>query len=162
MRLLGRLALLVVLWLLAWGEVSLANVLSGIAVAGALLVAFPLSAPTGDRARVDARGVARLAGYVAVQLVASNLVMARTILRRTPTAASGVVAHTLRQPSEVVVTVMTSIIALSPGTMTVDVDDDATTIHVHFFSLEDLDVARLVLARLEDLVTAAIRPKEPA
>lgn len=41
MRLFTRLLLLVALWLLAWGEVTVANVLSGTAVAAVLLVVFP-------------------------------------------------------------------------------------------------------------------------
>ena len=51
---------------------------------------------------------------------------------------------------------MTSIIALSPGMMTVDVDPQSTTIYVHFFRLRDVDAARRGLERLERLVFAAI------
>ena len=161
MRLAGRGALLVVLWLLAWGELSVANLASGVAVAAALLVAFPLDAPTGDRTRIDVVGVARLVAYVASELVLANLVMARTITRRNPMSNSGVVAYRLGEPSEIVVTFMTTIISLSPGTMTVDVDDDASTIEVHFFSLADPDAARARLARLERLVTGAIAAGAP-
>ena len=57
----------------------------------------------------------------------------------------GVLAHRLRAPSEELVTLMTSIIALSPGTMTADVDPDSTTIYVHFLLLRDLDAARASL-----------------
>jgi multicomponent Na+:H+ antiporter subunit E len=157
-RTVGRLALLVVLWLLAWGELSLANVISGVAVAAALVVAFPIGAADRDHARVHVASAARLAAYVVAQLVLSNLGMARSILRRRVTSTPGVVVYGLGTPSEIVVTLMTSIIALSPGTMTVDVDDDAATIHVHFFSLDDTDAARAALVRLERLVTAAVRP----
>jgi len=158
MRLPVRLALVVVLWLLAWGEVSPANVVSGIAVGAALFVVFPLADDEGERGRISAAGVARLLGYILVQLVLSNLVMARSIVRRRPAWHPGVVAHRLDQPSELTATMMTSIIALSPGTMTVDVDDDASSIQVHFFDLLDVEAARLSLARLEQLVTSAVRP----
>lgn len=156
MRMLARVALLVVLWLLAWGEVSAANVLSGLAVATALLVASPPDRGPGGRRRVSARGTVSLAGYVLTQLVASNVVMAGQILRRHPDIRPGVVAHRLRDPSEETVTVMTSIIALSPGTMTVDVDPGSTTILVHFFRLADPADAHRTLERLERLVVAAI------
>ncbi len=157
MRLLTRLVLLVALWLLAWGEVTLANVVSGAAVAALLLVAFPLD-PTADRGlRISVVGVARLLGYVAAQLVTSNIVMVREVLRRRPAATAGVLAHRLQTPSEDVVTVATSIISLSPGTMTVDVDRDASTIYVHVLFLDDVDEARAQLARLERLVVAALR-----
>ena len=156
MRTVGRIALLVGLWLLAWGEVSLANVVSGVAVATALLVAFPPGPRASGRLRFSAIGAGRLGVYVLVQLVNSNVVMARQILRRRPEGAPGVLAHRLGQPSEEVVTVMTSVIALSPGTMTVDVDAESSIIYVHFFLLRNLEAARTSLRRLEDLAVHAV------
>ena len=152
----GRVALLVALWLLAWGELSLANVVSGIVVAAALLVAFPARRRTGRRLHVNVVAAARLGAHVTHQLVLSNLVMAREILRRDQTAVPGVLAHRLRRPSEEVVTLITSIIALSPGTMTVDVDEHSSTIYVHFFRLTDVAAARAALERLEQLAVDAI------
>jgi multicomponent Na+:H+ antiporter subunit E len=149
-------ALLVVLWLLAWGEISLANLASGIVVAAALLAAFPPRRARGGRVRLSPVGAARLGGYVAGQLVLSNLLMTRQILRRRPRTVPGVLRHRLDEPSEEVVTVMTSVIALSPGTMTVDVDPDSSTIYVHFLFLRDIGAARAGLARLERLARGAI------
>jgi multicomponent Na+:H+ antiporter subunit E len=149
MRLLGRVTLLVALWLLAWGEITLANVLSGTAVAAALLAAFPPDRRTHGRLRISALGVA------------SNVVMTRQILRRTPSLHPGVLAHRLHQPSEEVATVMTSVIALSPGTMTVDLDRDSSTIYVHFFRLTDVEAARASLDRLERLAVKAIAAFDP-
>lgn len=156
MRILGRVALLVGLWLLAWGEVSLANVVSGVAVAIVLLVAFPPALRTTGGLRFSAIGAVRLAVYVVVQLAQSNIVMAREILRRRPDTRPGVLAHRLARPSEEVVTVMSSVIALSPGTMTVDVDPDSRVIYVHFFLLRDVEAARASLTRLEELAVHAI------
>jgi multicomponent Na+:H+ antiporter subunit E len=156
MRHAGHSALLVALWLLAWGELTLANVMSGVVVAAVLLVEFPPHRPTSDHLRLRPLGVARLTGYVARQLVLSNLVMAREILRRSTGARPGVLAHRLQRPSEEVVTIMTSIIALSPGTMTVDVDRDSSSIYVHFFLLDDVDAARAGLIRLEELAVGAV------
>jgi multicomponent Na+:H+ antiporter subunit E len=153
-----RVALLVTLWLLAWGEISVANVLSGIAVAAALLVAFPAGrrGDDGERLHLNAAGIARLTAYVAAQLVLSNIVMTGQILRRRPVAAAGVLAHRLQAPSETVLTVMTSIIALSPGTMTADITSDSSMIYVHFFHLNDRQAAHAYLERLEQLVLNAI------
>ncbi len=161
MRMLGRVTMLVVLWLLAWGEITLANVLSGTVVAAALLATFPPGRRTHGRLRVSVLGVARLITYVAAQLVISNVVMTRQILRRTPDLHPGVLAHRLQQPSEEVATVMTSVIALSPGTMTVDVDRHSSTIYVHFFRLTDVEWARGSLARLERLAVNAIAAFDP-
>jgi multisubunit Na+/H+ antiporter MnhE subunit len=57
---------------------------------------------------------------------------------------------------------MSSIIALSPGTMTIDVATDSSVLYVHFFRLDDVEGARASLARLEQLVTAAIGPRAAA
>lgn len=162
MRLLGRAGLLVGLWLLAWGQVTVANVISGAAVAAAVLVAFPPTSRRAGRLGANPIALARLAAYVAVQLVISNVGMTRQVLRRRPAVRSGVLAHRLERSSEHVVTVMTSIIALSPGTMTVDVDRASTTIYVHFLLLHDVSAARGSLARLERLVSRAITAPAPS
>ena len=156
MRLAARIAMLVTLWLLAWGELSLANLLSGIAVAAALLVAFPPARRRHASARVRPTGVWRLACYMGSQLLVSNFVMARHILSARPDVRPGVIAHRLAQPSEEAITIMTSVIALSPGTMTVDVDRASTTIYVHFFRLVDAASARAGLERLDRLIAGAL------
>ena len=83
----------------------------------------------------------------------------RDSLRRDPARRPGVVAHRLAQPSEEVATLVSSVIALSPGTMTVDVESDASVLYVHFFTLrnaEQVEAARTSLARLEQRVIDAI------
>jgi multicomponent Na+:H+ antiporter subunit E len=159
MRFARRVALLVVLWLLAWGAVTVANVLSGIVVATLLLLAFPPGERRPSAIALRPAGIARLAAHVTSQLVVSNVQMAVEIVRHRPQAAPGVLRHQLQVPSDEVVTVMTSIIALSPGTMTVDVAADSSTVWVHFYRLADVAGARAGLARLEALVREATAPR---
>ncbi|MCB0976634.1 MAG: Na+/H+ antiporter subunit E [Acidimicrobiales bacterium] len=156
MRSAGRLVLLTVLWMFAWGSFTPASVLSGIAVSIGLLALFPPGQP--HDVKIRPLGSLRLAGHVVVQLLASNLVMARQILSRRPALRQGVVTHHLGVPSEEVVTVMTSILALSPGTMTVGASPDSSTIQVHVLTLDDLTSMGRSLARLEDLVVGAVGP----
>jgi len=162
---LGVGALLVTLWLLAWGDFSIANLASGIAVAAGLLAAFPTTRVARRNLHPSLGGIARLGLYIGTQLVISNVVVTREILRRHTRLVPGVLAHRLASPSDEVVTIMASIISLSPGTMTADVEPDGTTIYVHFLLLRDIDAARAGLARLEALVVAALgapRPTPPA
>ena len=157
MRHLGLVTLLVTLWILAWGEITLANLLSGIVVTVGLLLAFPpRRRAAGDELRWNAFGVLRLGAYVAIQLVTSNIVMAQQIVRRDTGRRSGVLAHRLQQASDEVATLMSSIIALSPGTMTIDVARDSSVLYVHFFDLRDIDASRAVLVRLERRITEAV------
>lgn len=160
MRTAGRILILVLVWLLAWGDFSVANLISGAAVAVVLLVAFPPERPVDNDAQLHPIGMLRLAGYVARQLVMSNIVMAKQIIRPPRPTRAGVLAHHLDHPTDEVVTVISSVIALSPGTMVVDVAPDSSWIYVHFFHIEDLDAARRELAHLEQLAIGAITPRE--
>ena len=153
---LGIGALLVTLWLLAWGEFSIANIVSGIAVAAGLLAAFPATRAARRNLHPSVIGIIRLGLYIVAQLVISNVVVTREILRRRTRLAPGVLAHRLASPSKEVITIMTSVISLSPGTMTADVDPDGAIVYVHFLLLRDVDAARAGLARLEALVIGAL------
>jgi multicomponent Na+:H+ antiporter subunit E len=146
---------LVVLWILAWGRITLANLLSGIVVTAVLLIAFPPRRPT-EAIRGNPIGVGRLFVAGTREVVVSNLEMTRQILRRRPELRPGVLAHRLAWPSEVIATVMSSVIALSPGTLTVDVSDDSSVIYVHFFDLRDVPAARASLVRLEQRIHRAV------
>jgi multicomponent Na+:H+ antiporter subunit E len=156
-----RIVPLVALWLLAWGDISVANVASGIVVALGLLIAFPPQPIGGPRVRLRPVPMARLAGYVVVQLVVSNLLVAREIVSRRSRVRTGVLAHPLREPSDAVLSVMANVIALSPGTMTVDVTSHPAVLYVHFLLLDDVDAARRAIARLERLVVDALGGARP-
>ena len=154
MRAARRGALLVAFWLLAWGEVSVANVASGLVVATILLVAFPPHRRSGTG--VSPLGVARLVLYVLVQLVPSNVLVAREIVCRRSRIRTGVLAYHLQDPSEEVLSLMAHVIALTPGTMTVEATREPAVLYVHFLLLDDLDLARTTVARLERLAVAAL------
>lgn len=156
MRLTSRLVVLVVLWLLAWGQVSLANVVSGLAVATMLLVAFPAARHSGPRLRIRPVGVLRLLLYIVGQLFTSNYLVTREILSRRASIRAGVLAYPVQHPSDEVVTLIANIIALAPGTMTVEATRHPAVVYVHFLLLEDVDQARQAIARLERLVVGAV------
>jgi multicomponent Na+:H+ antiporter subunit E len=156
----GRVVALVVLWLLAWGDVSVANVLSGVVLAAALLVAFPPDeGPALGRVRLI--GLVRLVTYVAAQLVTSNYLVAREIVSRRSRVRAGVLAYELQQPSDQVLTLMANVMALTPGTMTVEATSDPAVLYVHFLLLDDVDKARRLVGRLEELAAATVGPPAP-
>lgn len=159
---LARVATLVVLWLLAWGEASLANLLSGVLVAGALVVAFPLRHGAHTHVFVRPAGVVRLLLHLCRQLVASNLLVAREILSRRSQVRTGVLAYPVQHESDQIVALMANVIALSPGTMTVEVTSDPRVIYVHFLLLEDVEEARRAVAHLEDVIAGALGPPTPS
>ena len=151
-----RLVALAALWLLAWGEASWANVVSGIVVAAVLLIAFPLRRSAAPTLRPSPLGVARLLLYIAGQLVTSNVLVAREILARESRVRTGVLAYRVRHPSDEVIAFIANIIGLTPGTMTVEATRDPAVVYVHFLLLDDIEEARQAIAHLEDLVVAAL------
>jgi multicomponent Na+:H+ antiporter subunit E len=151
-----RLALLVAIWLLAWGEITTANVVTGFAVAALLLAIFPAArSTTHANARPRPLAILRLVAYVARQLVVSNLLVAREIVSPRGRVNSGVIAHELETRSDVVLTLVANIMALTPGTMTVEATREPPVLHVHFLLLDDVASAHRSVANLERLVAAA-------
>jgi multicomponent Na+:H+ antiporter subunit E len=154
----GRAVLLTALWVLLWGELSVANVVSGFAVAAVLLVVFPMGHRPGWVWRpIRVVALARLAAHVLGQLAVSNAVVAREILTRGSNVRTAVVACRLSSRAESAMTLVANIVALSPGLMTVDVRSDPPTIYVHVLHFHSAADTRRRIARLERLVVKAVR-----
>lgn len=156
-----RVVLLLALWLLAWGDVSLANIVSGVVLAVVLLVAFPARRPAATKARVSPVGVAKLILYVLGQLIVSNVLVAREVLSPRSRIRSGVLAYPVQHPSDEVLSLVANVLALTPGTMTVEATRDPAVLYVHFLLLGDLDAARRTIGRLERLAVAALGGAAP-
>lgn len=156
--LVGRLPLvgwLVVVWMALWGDLSLANLLSGVAVAVGLVVAFPEAGPRPLRRLRPARALAFL-GYFLYKLVEANIVVAWEIV--TPNNDSineGIVAVPVTGASDAAITVLANAISLTPGTLTLEVSRDPPVLYVHVLHLRDLEQVRRELYRLERLALRA-------
>lgn len=151
-----RCGFLTVIWVLLWGEPSVANVLSGIVVSSLLLAVFPGRRGTRpDLGRPRPIGLVRFLAYVGVQFVVSNVLVAREIVTRRSRVRTGVVACRLRTESPSMIAFLANIVALTPGTMPVDVETDPPTLYVHVLMLKDPASARRDVARLESLAVRA-------
>ena len=94
MRALPRLVFLVAIWVLAWGQNLVANILTGILLAIVVLAVFPPEI-TGPRLRVNPVALLRLVAYVSWDLIKSNLLVAREVLSRRSRIHTGVIVHEL-------------------------------------------------------------------
>lgn len=157
----ARALVLVGIWLLAWGDLSVPQIVAGLVLTAGLMIAFPPStAASSGRSGIRPLPVARLAGHVLANLAMSNLLVAREILSPGSRVRTGVIAHHLAEPSDLILTLVANIIALTPGTMTVEVTRDPAVVYVHFLLFADVDDARRAIARLEALTVAAF-PARP-
>ena len=88
----ARVVFLTTIWVLLWGRLSVANVVSGLLVSTLLLVLYPTGATGRDGGRVRPIAIVKLVGYVAVQVVVSNVLLTRRVLSRHPNVRTGIVA----------------------------------------------------------------------
>lgn len=149
---------LLVVWLLLWGELSAANVASGLLVVGLVVLADRrLRLPR--RHRVHPVRVLVLLADLALRLVVASWAVVLTVLRPSPDRLrSGVVRVPLSATSPTVVTLVADLISLTPGTLTLDARDGV--LYVHVLGLVDPDRVRSDVGQLERLVTAALTPIE--
>lgn len=145
-------AWLLVVWVALWERLSVANVLSGLAVGAVLSVLFPMRKPPSGAPRMAFRPVqvAHLLGYFLWKLVEANAVVAWEVI--TPNnegVREGIVAVPLTASSDIVVALVANAISLTPGTLTIDIDRDPTVLYVHVLHLRNLERVRGDVLRLE-------------
>ncbi len=148
-----RLLWLLGVWLVLWSDLSVANVLSGLLVSGAIVATFD-----GWRAgTVAIRPVraARFAGHFLVKLVESSVVVAHTVVAPRGRIHTSIVAVPLRSGSDAMLTLVADAVNLTPGTLVLEVERDPPTLYLH--ALDGRDAARLrrSVHRLEALAIDA-------
>ncbi len=156
MKLIVHGAGLVGLWCLLWGDLSIANVISGSAVAALLMVAYPTGVrPVHGMSGVRPLALVRLVVYVLYEFAVSNALVARAVLSRESRMRTGIVSCPLRTTSESMITFLANVLALSPGTLPVEVSLDPPVIHLHVLLLRDGTDPRRSVATLESLALRA-------
>ena len=156
MLFLATIVAVTVIWTLAWGSLTVANVLSGVAVALLLLLVIPDdTSGLRRRSRVRPRAIARFVGHVLLKVVESNVVLSREVLTRDSRINTGVIAVPLPDCSDGLITLIANTMALTPGTMPIQVDRNPTVLYVHVLQLSDIEEARRDVQHLADLAYRA-------
>jgi len=128
------------LWLLLVSEISA----GGLLLAAALAIALPLMASTLQPPRAHFGPmvvVLRLAATVAVDIVVSNIEVARRILGPQSALAPAFIWVPLDIKSAHGITALASIITLTPGTLSAELAQDQRHLLVHCFNLDDANEA---------------------
>lgn len=153
LRRLPHVAWLLVVWVDLWGAVSLANVLSGVAVAGLVSWVFVDAGPR-PASPARPRAILEYLGFFVVSLVVSTWQVAKAVVADRP-IAPGIIAFTMWDVSDAVVTLVANSFTLTPGTLTLDVryDGENAILFVHVFDLTDELAVR---AQLEQMMRHAV------
>jgi multicomponent Na+:H+ antiporter subunit E len=158
-----RLALaiwLVVVWVALWGDLSTANVVSGLLVAVLLLAVFPSGGQMLPRYRVRPVAVVRLGLYFVGQVLAANWTLIRTVVSRDDRLRTGVIAVPLVCESDGLLAIVSNLTALTPGTMVIEIDREPPRFYVHVVRIDDVEAARAQMRTLERHVIEAFGPPE--
>jgi multicomponent Na+:H+ antiporter subunit E len=148
---------LTLIWVLAWGTPTPANVLGGLVVAAVLLAVSPDSWLSLRRARPRLRpvAVARFLGFVLVEVVRANVILTREVLSRESRITTGVVAVPLPECSDGLLTLVNNVMAVTPGTMPIEVTRHPTVMYVHVLMLGDVEQVRREVQHLAALAYRA-------
>lgn len=121
---------LILVWILLWGTVSAANVLSGLAIALIITLLLPLPAVPIE-GRVHPLSLLRLILQVAWYLVLSSGQVAWLAVKPGPPPLSAVLRAHLAIKSDLVLALAVNIINLTPGTIALEIDQVRRMIYVH-------------------------------
>jgi multicomponent Na+:H+ antiporter subunit E len=78
-------------------------------------------------------------GFYANALLQSSILIARQVLSPRITAQPGVIAVPLQAERDVEIAALAILITLTPGTLSLDVSEDRSTLYVHAMFLDDPD-----------------------
>lgn len=153
-----RSLVLFVLWIALWGELSVANVLSGLVAVG--LVTWMFAERSGTTYQVRPWNALRLIAFVARSLVTSSARVAWAVLFPTPErTTTSVQTVALQRGSVFVGAIVANAITLTPGTMTLELDAESLELQVHVLGAVDPEAFRIDVLDLERRVADAVRER---
>ena len=148
---------LMLVWILLWGRISVANVVGGLAVALVIIVLLPLPV-VPVQGRLHPLSLARLLVALLWWLVQSSLQVAWQAIKPGPPPRSAVLRARVAVKSDLVLALAVNAINLIPGTIVLEIDQTRRLLYVHVLDVgSDRAVERFYrqIAELERLLVAA-------
>jgi multicomponent Na+:H+ antiporter subunit E len=127
---------LVTVWMLLWGVISWANLISGLVVSAVVLTVFPLP-PVTFAGRPRPLALLRFAWRFLAVLVIASAQLAVLAFRFGHQPRSAIIRVPLRVPSDLVLTLTGEAVSLVPGSLIVDTDQASTTLYIHVIGVHD-------------------------
>jgi len=148
---------LTLLWVLLWGDLSVGNVLAGLAIGLVVSVVMPLP-PIAAEGRLRPLGLARLAGRFAVDVVVASVGVGVQAFRPRP-PRSAVIRVRLRSSSDLYLTLTAELCSLVPGSIVVEAHRLTSTLYLHVLDVggpDGIESARRRVLEQEERVLRAL------
>ncbi|EHJ99265.1 MULTISPECIES: Na+/H+ antiporter subunit E [Rhizobium/Agrobacterium group] len=136
------LLLFVGVWLAVSGSVTPANILFGLIVSALALGLIRHQIPKGGRHRLRPVRVLSLLMLFFKELALSAWKVAVMVTRPKLDVQPGIFAYPLRLTTDFEITLLANLITLTPGTLSVDVSEDKTTLYVHAIDCSNIEAAK--------------------
>lgn len=154
MRNLFTVAWLTIVWVALWEDISWANLVGGVA-AGAfvtfLIPVRPREATYGFRPLA----FLHLSAYFIWELIEASAILAWEVITPRNRINAAVLAVPLHSRSRGIVTMVANMVSLTPGTLTLEVEETTMTLVIHVLHLESVAESRRSVLYLEELALAA-------
>ncbi|AHK00778.1 Na+/H+ antiporter subunit E [Rhizobium rhizogenes] len=136
------LLLFVGVWLAVSGSVTPANILFGLIVSALALGLIRHQIPKDGRHRLRPVCVLSLLMLFFKELALSAWKVAVMVTRPKLDVQPGIFAYPLRLTTDFEITLLANLITLTPGTLSVDVSEDKTTLYVHAIDCSNIEAAK--------------------
>ncbi len=154
---------LTVVWILLWGDVSAANVVTGLVLATVIIVLLPLP-PVPIEGRLHPLSLLRLILKVSYYLVVSSVQVAWLSIKPGPPPSSAVLRAQLNLKSDLVLALAVNVFNLTPGTIVLEIDQTARMIYVHVIDVGSERTVRRFHRQVEEverlMIAAFERPAD--
>lgn len=150
-----------IIWVMLWGEVTFANVLSGILVATLLNLAMPI--PPNSALDINFGGMVRLFGSWTIDFVKASISVSWLAIRRDDPPPTAIIKVPMRTNDDISLTTAMALINLQPGGIIVDIDKRKKTLTMHLLDASSTGkVAEQInqLTRIERRVIRAFENRD--
>ena len=134
--------LLALAWAALQGELTLANLLFGFAAGYVILALLARGGVMPATMASRTTHAVGLAGFFVWELILANVRVALDVMRPRTTIRPAVVAIPLDVTSDAEILLLSMLINITPGSVTIDLSDDRRTLYVHVMHMTSAEASR--------------------
>jgi multicomponent Na+:H+ antiporter subunit E len=134
--------LLALAWAALQGEITLANLLAGLVLGSAILTLLSKGGVMPSTMTTRTAYAIELVAFFLWELVLANVRVAWDVLRPQTAIQPAVLAIPLEVTSNREILLLSMLINITPGSVTIDLSDDRRTLYVHVMHMRSADATR--------------------